>query len=136
MGNMLIDVFLQFFRKPATNKFPVKYTPKDVTGTMKLVQEGKVSIVPPVSVPENFRGKIAYDRDKCIGCGLCANVCPSKAIELYTPEGEKKKKIRIYVASCTFCSQCNDICPVNALSMSEEFLLADTDKFSKNLIVD
>ncbi|MCX6665898.1 MAG: 4Fe-4S binding protein, partial [Euryarchaeota archaeon] len=45
-------------------------------------------------------------------------------------------KIKIYLARCTFCSQCNDVCPVNCLSMSNEFLLADTDKYSKDLIVE
>ena len=49
---------------------------------------------------------------------------------------EDEKKIKIYLARCTFCSQCNDICPVNCLSMSSEFLLADTEKYSKDLIVE
>ncbi|MDH7517846.1 MAG: NADH-quinone oxidoreductase, partial [Candidatus Thermoplasmatota archaeon] len=35
-----------------------------------------------------------------------------------------------------FCSQCNDICPVNCLSMSNEFLLAHSDLYSKDLIVE
>ncbi len=27
-------------------------------------------------------GKLEYDKDLCFGCGLCASVCPSKAISL------------------------------------------------------
>jgi formate hydrogenlyase subunit 6/NADH:ubiquinone oxidoreductase subunit I len=42
----------------------------------------------------------------------------------------------MYVARCTFCAQCVDACPVNALATTEEFLLADTDCFSRRLIVD
>lgn len=130
--SMLPQVFAQVFKKPFTNKFPAKYTPASTTKFMENVQNGKTKIIPPVEAPEGFRGKIQYDREKCIGCQLCIKVCPSEAIE-FKPDG---KKIKIYLARCTFCSQCNDICPVNCLSMSKEFLLADADKYSKDLIVE
>ena len=129
---MIPKVFSQMLKKPFTNKFPVKYAPSDVTGLLKQVGEGKVSINPPVETPENFRGKIQYDKESCIGCKLCIKVCPTGAIEFK----EDEKKIKIYLARCCFCSQCNDICPKNSLSMSNEFLLADTDKYSKDLIVE
>jgi len=130
--SMLPQVFAQMFKKPFTNKFPAKYTPDSTTKFMENVQNGKTQIIPPVPPPEGFRGKIQYDKEKCIGCQLCLKVCPSEAIE-FKPE---EKKIKIYLARCTFCSQCNDICPVNCLSMSKDFLLADTDKYSKELTVE
>ena len=130
--SMLPTVFAQMFRKPFTNKFPAKYQPSSTTNFLKAVEEGKASIIPPVPTPENFRGKIQYDRESCIGCNLCVKVCPSNAIE---PKPEEKK-IRIYLARCTFCSQCNDVCPKNCLTMSNEFLLSDVDKYSKDLIVE
>ncbi|MDG6218171.1 MAG: 4Fe-4S binding protein [Candidatus Thermoplasmatota archaeon] len=130
--SMLPQVFSQMFKKPFTNKFPAKYIPSSVTGYLKEVKTGKATMIPPVETPKGFRGKILYDRETCIGCKLCMKVCSTDAIE-FIPE---TKKIRIYLARCCFCSQCNDICPKDCLSMSNEFLLADTDKYSPDLIVD
>ena len=130
--SMLSQVFTQMFKKPFTNKFPAKYAPNNTTKFLEEVGKGNVEIIPPIKAPEGFRGKIQYDKEKCIGCKLCLKVCPSEAIEFK----EADKKIRIYLARCTFCSQCNDICPVKCLTMSNEFLLADSDKYSKDLIVE
>jgi formate hydrogenlyase subunit 6/NADH:ubiquinone oxidoreductase subunit I len=130
--SMLPSVFAQMFKKPWTNKFPAKYTPSNTTQFLKDVSEGKAEIIPPVQTPNGFRGKIKYDKEKCIGCKLCLKVCPCEAIE-FKP---KEKKIKIYLARCCFCSQCNDICPTNCLSMSDEFLLAGADPYSKDLIVE
>jgi ferredoxin len=129
---MLPKVFVQMFKRPHTNKFPAKYTPSSTTKFLENVGAGKAKLIPPIETPEGFRGKIQYDKEKCTGCKLCIKVCPSEAIEFK----EEEKKIKIYLARCTFCSQCNDVCPFNCLSMSNEFLLADADKYSSDLIVE
>ena len=129
---MIPELMRQLFKKPFTNLFPAKYAPSSPSKFVEAVKKGEVKINPPVETPPGFRGKITYDRDKCIGCQLCTKVCPTDAIE-FIPE---KKKIRIYVNRCTFCAQCTEICPVQCLHMSDEFLLANTDRFSKELIVD
>jgi len=141
---MVIPVLTQMFKKPFTNKFPAKYQPSSTTQFLADVGAGKAQLIPPVEVPEGFRGKIQYDKEKCIGCKLCMKVCPCSAIEFKEKVcpcsaiefKEKEKKIKIFLSRCCFCSQCNDICPVKCLSMSNEFLLADTDKYSKDLIVE
>jgi uncharacterized Fe-S center protein len=130
--SMLGPVFRQMFKKPWTNKFPAKYQPSNTTNYLAAVGEGKAKINPPVAIPKDFRGKIQYDAEKCIGCKLCIRVCPCGAIEFK----EKEKKIKIYLSRCCFCSQCNDVCPTNCLSMSDEFLLADVDPYSMDLIVE
>ena len=130
--SMLGPVFKQMFKKPWTNKFPAKYQPNNTTKYLANVASGKTKINPPIPTPEGFRGKIKYDKEKCIGCKLCIKVCPCNAIEFR----ENEKKIKIYLARCCFCSQCNDICPVSCLSMSDEFLLSDADPYSKDLIVE
>ncbi|MBN2395337.1 MAG: 4Fe-4S binding protein [Candidatus Atribacteria bacterium] len=130
---MIYELIKQLFHKPATNCFPLKYYPSNTTVTdlIKKVQKGEAKINSPVAIPEKFRGKIIYEREKCIGCRLCIKVCPSRAIE-FIPE---EKKIKIRIDRCIFCSQCNDICPVNCLHMSENFLLANENRFSEELIV-
>lgn len=130
--SMLPSVLAQMFKKPWTNKFPAKYAPSNATKFLADVGAGKAQLIPPVETPPGFRGKINYDKISCIGCELCIKVCPSGAIE-FKP---KEKKIKIYLARCTFCSQCNDICPKDCLKMSNEFLLADVDPYSEILIVD
>lgn len=130
----LSQIFKQMFRKPPTNLFPAKYAPKSTTEYLKNVEAGKAKLNPPVELPDSdtFRGKISYETEKCIGCKMCITVCPAKAIEFK----EEDKKIKIYVGRCIFCAQCNDVCPVKCLHMSSEFLLADTNKISENLIVE
>ncbi len=132
MFPMLKQLIRQMFERPFTNKFPAKYAPKNLKKFLEKANEGKLKINPPVEVPEGFRGKIIYEREKCIGCKTCIKVCPAKAIEFK----ENEKKIRIYVGRCIFCSQCNDVCPTSCLHMSKEFLLASDDKLEKNLIVE
>ena len=129
---MVPELLRQLLRKPATNLFPAKYLPPSVTEFLKSVAAGKAKLTPPVETPPNFRGKIEYQRDGCIGCSLCVKVCPSHAIELL-PE---TKRIRIWVDQCIFCSQCTDICPKGGLRMTDEFLLATEDRYDENLIVE
>ncbi|MFP3871875.1 MAG: 4Fe-4S binding protein [Candidatus Natronoplasma sp.] len=121
----------QLFAEKATNPFPVKYTPDNMHDAAELIEEGKLEINPPVEVPPDFRGKLLYDKECCIGCKLCVRVCPSEALVFK----EEEKKIKHYVARCTFCGQCVTICPQSCFEFSEEFLIAGPDKESKDLVI-
>jgi len=128
----MIKILLkQLFMRPATNMFPAKYAPESATEFLKKVGDKSITMIPPVAVPDRYRGKIAYHKESCTGCKLCIRVCPTKAIEFIPDE----KKIKIFVSRCCFCSQCNDICPTNCLSMTDEFMLSSYDKFADELIV-
>ncbi len=124
MTTMPLELLRQLFKKPFTNKFPTKHIPLSVTSFLRKLREGKAKPNPPIAVPEGFRGKIYYDREKCTGCQLCIQVCPAAAVE-FLP---KEKKIRYHLFRCTFCGQCVEICPVKALLFTDEFLLADYKK--------
>ena len=124
-------IFKQLFQNPATNIFPAKYAPASTIGFLDSVTKGELEMIPPVSVPFKFRGKMALDKEGCTGCRLCISVCPTKAIE-FIPE---EKKVKIFISRCCFCAQCVDICPPGVLSMTDEFLLANSDKYAGELVV-
>jgi len=124
-------ILKQLFLSPATNKFPAKYAPASTIQFLDSVTKGKLQMIPPVPVPPKFRGKIAYNKEKCTGCRLCISVCPTGAIQ-FIPE---EKKVKIFVSRCCFCAQCVEICPPGVLAMTEEFLLANYDKYADELVV-
>lgn len=124
MFEMAKELLKQLFRKPATNKFPAKHMPESISKFLQDANSGKAKINPPIPVPENFRGKIKYSREKCIGCQLCTKVCPAEALEFLPAE----KKVKYFVSRCCFCAQCVEVCPVKALETTKEFLLADYKK--------
>lgn len=55
---------------------------------------------------------IHIDRDKCIGCGQCAEICPGTLIHIQL----QKAYIR-YPMECWGCVSCVKECPVHAISL-------------------
>lgn len=55
---------------------------------------------------------ITLDPDKCVGCGMCLNVCPHEVFEMF----EGKAKI-ICKDSCMECGACAKNCAFSAISV-------------------
>jgi len=48
------------------------------------------------------------DKEKCVGCGVCVNVCPAGAISV-------KDDKAVISDKCVDCGRCVQVCPVGAI---------------------
>lgn len=77
--------------------------------------------ITPVGYPNNFRG-IEAEPDKCIGCGICADVCPMNNIKI----ADGKAQIG---DDCSSCLACFHWCPNEAIWMSKQENIARRSKY-------
>ena len=55
-------------------------------------------------------------RDLCVGCGMCAEICPAKAIVM------KNGKAKIDRGACIRCFCCQEFCPTGAMKVHRTWI--------------
>ena len=63
-----------------------------------------------------LKTKPVLKKDMCVGCGICAGICPAKAIVI------KNKKAIIDRKACIRCFCCQEFCPKSAMKVHRTFL--------------
>ena len=95
--------------------------PNPVLATMKFFRDEYIAHVVDKKCPAGVcKDLLTYtiDKDKCIGCGMCARNCPADAISKtdYIAEGHKLASYAIDPAKCVKCGACMANCKVKAIS--------------------
>ena len=126
--------------------------------TFARIVEGPVTLEYPeekTPVYPRFRGRHKMHRfedsglEKCVGCSLCAAACPAECIRVVaaenTPEhqvsaGERYAAVyEINMTRCIFCGYCEVACPFDAITMGNDYEMADYDRsnliFTKEMLL-
>ena len=117
----LIVTFKQMFRPKVTTRYPDEKRAK----------------------PERFHGRHVLNRypdgmEKCIGCELCAGVCPADCIYVRGADNPPDQPVSpgerygfvydINMLRCIFCGLCVEACPTEAITMTHLFEMSVTDR--------
>jgi len=90
-----------------------------------------------VPVPCSFRGRVAIDDEKCIGCSKCSLVCPAhvismvegpRTVEFKGKSLARKKRPQVKLFQCIRCGLCERHCPTGAIALRPALSETGTDR--------
>ncbi|WP_456475194.1 4Fe-4S binding protein [Candidatus Pyrohabitans sp.] len=54
---------------------------------------------------------IEVNKDTCVGCGECVDICPADVYELQDGKSEP-----VRMEDCVNCCSCVEVCPTNSIN--------------------
>jgi len=95
--------------------------PNPVLSTLKFFRDEYIAHVVEKRCPAGVCKDLLHyeiDKDKCIGCGMCAKGCPAETIfrTEYIAPGHKLASFEIKQDKCVKCGACMAACKVKAIS--------------------
>lgn len=113
----LFIVFKYLFRRPVTIRYP----------------EEKRKL-PVRSRGRHHLTKWEDGKERCVGCELCAIVCPAQAIYVKPAENDPDNPVshgeryaqdyQINMLRCIFCGDCEEACPTGAVVLGNDYELS------------
>jgi NADH-quinone oxidoreductase subunit I len=113
--------FRTMLTKPVTEQYPEERVPTE-----------------PRYHGRHMLNRHADGLEKCVGCELCAWACPADAIYVEGADNTEEARFspgerygvvyQINYLRCIFCGLCIEACPTRALTMSNEYELADDSR--------
>ncbi len=95
--------------------------PNPVLSTLRYFKDEYVAHVVDKKCPAGVCKDLlsfSIDKEKCVGCGMCAKQCPASAISKtdYIAPGKKLPAMAIDTSKCVKCGACMSTCKFKAIS--------------------